>query len=174
MSIHGVLKKEKDSCSICTPIQILLVYSLVSTAKHAIAKISFFSYCRQVCLVLEKKKNNFDVRKKEGLLVFKAYWWKLFFCLVAKGIILNRGSIKFAVWEMGGEGQVKGKRDLFSALILCGRRSPFTVTLVFSTAAFSTFTGSWLNLSALIPRYAKCRVYPSVCEAAQGLFLSSI
>lgn len=67
---------------------------------------------------------------------------EIIFCLVAKGIILDRGSIKFSVWEMGGEEQVKGKRDLFSALILCARRSPFTVTLVFSTAAFSTFTGS--------------------------------
>lgn len=81
MSIHGVLKKEKDSCSVCTPTQILLVYSLVSAAKHVMAKISFFSYYRQVFLMLEEKKNIFDARKEEGLLVFEAYWkrWKLFF-----------------------------------------------------------------------------------------------
>lgn len=89
--------------------------------------------------------------------------------------MLNTESTKISVWDIGGERQVKGMRDQFFALILCTRRSPFTMTtLVFSTAAFSTCTGSWLNLSALIPRYAKCMAYPSGCEAAQGLFLYSI
>lgn len=176
MSIHGVLKKEKDSCSVCTPIQILLFYSLVSTAKHVMAKISFFSYCRQVFLVLEQKKKKLRQKRRGAAVVWSLLEEvEIIFCLVAKGIMLNRGSTKFSVWEMGGERQVKGKRDLFCVLILCTRRSPFTVTtLGFSTAAFSTFTGSWLNLSALILRYAKCAAHPSVCEAAQGLFLSSI
>ena len=81
MSIRGILKKEKDSCSVWTPIQIFLFQSLISTAKHVMAKTSFLTYFRPVVFMLGEKKYKLDARKEEVLLVFEAYWkgWKLFF-----------------------------------------------------------------------------------------------
>lgn len=92
MSIHGILKKEKDSCSVCTPTQIFF-YSLVSTAKDVIAKTSFPTYGRPAVLVLGEKRYKFDARKEEVLLVFEAYWkgWKWLFAWWLKDLCRVEG-----------------------------------------------------------------------------------
>lgn len=109
MSIHGILKKEKDSCSVCTPIQIFLFDSLVSRAKHAMAKTSFLTYCRQVVLVLGEKKNvDLMPEKKRCCWILKLKGVERTFCPVTKGFMLSGGSTKSFAWEVGGEREVKG------------------------------------------------------------------